>query len=322
MITVFPAARLKIVFVSFYFMFYLFNISNGINSSTHYLPREHMPPCKPSAPCSLKVFPTGDFLPPATVDNSRKVLMEWVPKSDSSNAIAMFYADMGYHYGKHYDGFSHNFNRDYFIPNCGKRTVCMYLDPSWYRFKIVRNPYERAVSSYLHCVKNQGLPAKVFPDQESVTFKDFVYWIKKIPRDDFPNYCGYGHFRVQTTLYERHCFVNQMKLFHEIVYSEDPLPAIQRINDKVGTNYTLRGTDYAILKTRSHSTTKNDTIQTFTGKKSYRELKDSVPSYKYFYNQDLYNLISSIYGPDILIYNYSFPWPELGLKPFHVTLDL
>jgi hypothetical protein len=286
------------------------------------LEKQQMPACQKSPPCNRKTFPTGDSSAPATVDNKRKILMEWTPKSDSSNALGMFYEEMGFKFGRHYEGFSHHFNQKYFVKTCGAATPCTYLDPTWYRFKVVRNPYERAVSSFLHCVKWKILPEIEKP--ERISFLDFITWAKALPRDqNLANYCGYGHFRIQSTAYERYLYKQGQRLFKQIVHVENPTPDLVAINKALGTHFSLRGNDYAVASTGGHSTRHNTTINRFVGNVSYHELMkdpEAMPSYKYFYDAKIYKMVSEIYGADVIMYGYTFPWPELNFPSLQLEI--
>jgi hypothetical protein len=273
------------------------------------------PHCQKSEACSMKTLPTGEYPQCAVVNNEKKILMDWTPKADSSNAVAMFMHDMGFKFGVQYHRFSHTFHHDHFVDKCGTKTACMYLDPTWFRFKVVRNPYSRAVSSYLHCLRHLHFRPEQFfktaEEYEELSFLSFLKWIKSLK--DFNEYCD-GHFQRQSYFYEIDCYEKGVPLFHEIVPVENSSLPLQRINAKLGTHYELVNNTYSLqFSNKWHAVTKSEAVQEFVGTKAYKQIKAAIPrSYSLFYNQHIKDLVKEIYYQDIFLYNYSFPFPELG----------
>jgi hypothetical protein len=296
------------------FQLLIIAVSNSTKNTSRSLKGPH---CQKSKPCAISTFPTGEYPQFAVVNNEKRILMDWTPKADSSNAVAMFMHDMGFKFGYQYHIFSHTFHHDHFVARCGDKTICMYLDPTWFRFKVVRNPYSRAVSSYLHCLQRlQFRPEQFFKtveEYEDLSFLSFLNWIKSL--DDFGKYCD-GHFERQSYPYEIDCYEKGVPLFHEIVPVENSTIPLQRINSKLGTHYELVNTTYALqFSSKRHEVTKSEAVQEFVGTKAYKQIKTAIPrSYGLFYNQHIKDLVKEIYYQDIFLYNYSFPYPELGLS--------
>jgi hypothetical protein len=293
---------------------------------------------KPEA-CTKKTLPTHEFVSSAIVDVKRRIIMEYSPKADSTSAIAMFFEEMGFHYGKQYKGFVHIFRGEFFNRKCyGQPTPCMYIDsnnaenkkkPSkkgkteekkkennYFRFKITRNPYDRAVSSYVHCLRT-GLLHKSYTkaQSEDLSFYDYLLHLKSLSFSTFKDYAG-SHAGLQGTLYEWDLFQKKTPLFHEIVHAEDPLPSLIRINQQKGTNYTLgfSSTHYA----KRTNTFKDK----FIGKEKWKEIKNNIPKdYGLFYNEEIKQLVESLYSVDLQMYGYSFPFefPPIAPSPASPT---
>ena len=124
------------------------------------------------------------------VKNShRKIIMDWTPKAACSVMIAMFFDSMGIQQDINYTGFIHRYRKEVFYPRYGHVTMEELLDTLWYKFKVVRNPYARMVSSYMHVVGSK-LKGKFFKHnatlQHNATFQQFVsvyhnQWFGKVP---------------------------------------------------------------------------------------------------------------------------------------------
>jgi hypothetical protein len=90
------------------------------------------------------------------LDEKRRVVMDWTPKAACTKAVEMFWIQMGISRGVYYpnSAFIHNYrNRMYFYSKCGHVGNDMLTIKQYYKFKVVRNPYNRAVSSFLHSMK-------------------------------------------------------------------------------------------------------------------------------------------------------------------------
>jgi hypothetical protein len=77
--------------------------------------------------------------------------MDWTPKAACTKAVEMFWNEMNITRGLYYpeDAFVHMYRHD-FYKQCGTISQDMLESSKYYKFKVVRNPYNRAVSSYIH----------------------------------------------------------------------------------------------------------------------------------------------------------------------------
>ena len=85
------------------------------------------------------------------LNEGKRIIMDWSPKSACTKMVEMFWNEMGIKRGVHYpnESFLHLYRPD-FYRQCGYVTQNMLDSPGYYKFKVVRNPYFRAVSSYIH----------------------------------------------------------------------------------------------------------------------------------------------------------------------------
>lgn len=267
-------------------------------------PLAHDVSCQNSSQCDLKTFRGMQITSTSLVDNARKILMEFSPKAACTSAIVMFTSHMGFRYGIEYTGWPHSFRDNYFSEKCGRATACMYESKDWFRFKVVRNPFDRAVSSYIHIMRYPVLRDRVIPrkDRATLSFSKFINLLEKVPLKDMQGYAG-AHGGYQSQPYERFYYGrSDITVFHEIVQTENPLPVIERINKRLGTNFTIGFKGH-------HHADRKEGLKKFFGDMSWNDLQSQIPKdYGLFYNSELRLKVHHIFMWDILLYNYTFPY--------------
>eukprot|EP01040_Poterioochromonas_malhamensis_P017049 gene17049-19506_t len=187
------------------------------------------------------------------VDTKKKILMEFSPKADCTAAVVAFLETSGYQQNDDYFGWPHIFRERYYDRHCGEATHCLYYDPTWFRFKVVRNPFDRAVSSYLYVMKtgflNEFLPKHI----KRTSFEGFINYLLTLSPDVFQYFCT-RHAGPQSQYYERFVYTENKKfeegnstmknpyppVFHEIVKLEDSKQSFERIHHQTGIRYQLK----------------------------------------------------------------------------------
>jgi hypothetical protein len=259
--------------------------------------------CNSSATCKYKTFFGMRISRSSMVDNKRKILMEFSPKADCTTFVALFLNDVGFRYGIEYTGWPHTFREEYYNKQCGKATPCMFYRPDWFRFKVVRNPFDRAVSSFIHIMKYPSLGEKIIPTKErtTLTFAKYVAILEKFPTKDLQGFAG-AHGGLQSQPYERHYYRTNTTVFHETVQAENPHETLERINRRLGTNFSAGFRAH-------HFAERNSAAKKFVGKTPWNLLANQIPaSYGCFYNHELRLRVHHVFLWDILLYNYSFPY--------------
>ncbi|GKU80695.1 sulfotransferase family 2 domain-containing protein [Niallia sp. NCCP-28] len=168
-------------------------------------------------------------------------------------------------------------------------------------YKLVRNPYKRAVSSFLYTVQQDYEPLRkefesiknFFNNQtDGISFKQFLFYIKKVGCDlesiDFhiarqyikneeifvKNYIQLENFNAQIREIERH---------YNLKHS--PLSEISNHYHHFAPKMTLTG----------------NFAETIISKKM---LEEFIPDYKSFYDKETAELVRDIYNEDFEIYGY------------------
>ena len=168
-------------------------------------------------------------------DPSKMVIMDWTPKAACSVMVAMFFETMNIKQGVNYTGFVHRYRQDVFLPRYGHVTMEELQDPSWYKFKVVRNPYARMVSSYFQIMKTFEKD-KFFKFnttlQHNASFEQFV----SIYRNEwYGKRWGFdAHIDAQLSDFEWVAYNNHDRIFNQIVRYEHFDSEIQKVNRDTG----------------------------------------------------------------------------------------
>jgi hypothetical protein len=265
-------------------------------------------PCFPPPPCPKSQLLHGSPIPKNAimVDVNRKILMEFSPKAGCTAAVTMFLNHMGFVQNEIYSVWPHLFREEYFYKRCGFANPCMYESPDWYRFKVVRNPYDRAVSSYIHVMKHEVLREMLIPaaQKDSLTYEQFLEILHKLPYTKMQGLLG-AHVGYQSQPYERKFWKSKNEsaaIFHHIVHIEQIEEDLAILNNQ--TNSHFQQGDKGV-----HVTTRSNETNHFVGNVSWHLLQDHIPiDYGRFYNQRTKELATNIFIWDISMYKYKFPF--------------
>jgi hypothetical protein len=167
--------------------------------------------------------------------------------------------------------------------------------------RLVRNPFSRAVSSYLHMVRTVGDHAFHAPFNEylgrdieegaGVSFAEFCDFLLSV---DVAN-CDV-HYRQQAHRLETRGLVDVDHVL-QLEHLEHDLPLIER-------RYRLKSSSINDLSRSHHNTSRRDS-GTFVGETPFKRTEEDVyPDYRSFYNEELVEKIGEAYGEDIRRYGY------------------
>jgi hypothetical protein len=158
--------------------------------------------------------------------------------------------------------------------------------------KLVRNPYSRIVSSYLHILKvNKSLLKDYCDINNDLSFYDFLNLIKNnnILNIDL-------HLDTQICDFEK----NNLLKFDDIIKLEELNDSIIYLNNKYNINLEY-------IHEKIHKTKTNYLNKQMCGYIKYNILKDNIPSYKNFYDDNnIKKIVDKLFYDDIQYYNYDF----------------
>mmetsp|Transcript_21039 Transcript_21039/g.35289 ORF Transcript_21039/g.35289 Transcript_21039/m.35289 type:complete len:321 (-) Transcript_21039:484-1446(-) len=176
-------------------------------------------------------------------DPKHKVIIGWTPKAGSTNTMQMAFRQMGIHYQGYW---IHDFRTQIYQPCMGVMPkACYYSEAEWYSFKIVRNPFNRLVSSYFHSMKFNWVTLKhiqaLIPSvtsKASVSFRIFVEYIHQATKK---NVALDGHILQQVTDWEYNYFKSHdnQSIYDKIVKVEDFERDIAVVNNATGLSYSM-----------------------------------------------------------------------------------
>ena len=232
-------------------------------------------------------------------DDKNKIIMDWSCKCGCSIAVGMMFKHLGLlDEVMKKNKRIHAYRRLTYTPHhrVNRTTLC---NKDNYLFKVVRNPYTRAVSSYLHvCGRPKlNLLAQKNPDSyKTLSFRQFIILLEgmNVKHDIDP------HCRVQTKNYERRN-LRQPVICKLESFAQD----IEKINTECNVNFSLEGV------TAHHHAKKDVEKKTLCVDHSFENFDGAYPNYNYFYDQVVFEKVTQLYKEDIERYEYDFPWEEI-----------
>lgn len=177
---------------------------------------------------------------------------------------------------------------------------------SRYVFKVVRNPFERAVSSFVHAHRHQyedialqEMLGRPVDRHHRFSFREFVALLERSNL----NRCN-PHHRLQSTPVERHVLFGVKP--HRIVKIEEGL---ERALNEIERVCNLPVTDLTKPVFRSqHHTSRLATSELVADHRDFRER--ALPPAAAFYDEDLAARIAQLYAEDFERYGYDTKLPR------------
>lgn len=225
------------------------------------------------------------------------------PKSGSTTLFKWFFFQTGVldEAIKHHP-WIHHYKEDVYDHQIKKQEIIFrILESNKKVYKLVRNPYKRTVSSFLHLVSNSSHYrewaeiGKLFnhKDDAGVSFKEFLYYIEKVG----PCLGAIDpHFAQQY-------FPGEEYFMEKYIYLENFTDTIRKIEKK----YNLRRSPLSSFENSWHHHSSSMTLAgnyaetPFTVETLSRE---GVPTYKSFYDEETLSLVKEIFKKDIELYGY------------------
>jgi hypothetical protein len=182
-----------------------------------------------------------------------------------------------------YNQWIHNYRNHHYYAKFGRVNNKLLLSNDIIKIKFVRNPYSRAVSSFLHVMKTNKIK-KLF-NNEDMSFYEFLLNIKK---NIYPNNI---HYNLQMINSEK------KNTFNHIIKIENLEKEIKNLNKRFNLNLNYDFTSsHHIIKKR---------INTNVSDVKFSKILE-IPNYSSFYDKKTKDLVDEIYNLDIIEYNYTF----------------
>ncbi|MGM7700678.1 sulfotransferase family 2 domain-containing protein [Pseudalkalibacillus sp. Hm43] len=231
-------------------------------------------------------------------DEDFPIIFFWNPKCGCTSLIKWFFYQIGkLQDATEYDEIIHTYRMKIFEQqdNHTNKIRKHLLDGTKDVYKLVRDPYTRAVSSYFHTLRTPSIMNSVAPGMDQgLSFKQFLYRVQNmgVERGNIN-----GHMIQQYLDGEKMFIKNFIKL-------EQFAPSIKKIEEK----YQLPPSPLEeIIKSPHHVTQKMNTSdnRNFANMRlSSQSFYQPLPPYENFYDQDTLQLVSTIYQKDFINYGY------------------
>jgi len=172
------------------------------------------------------------------------------------------------------------------------------------KIKVIRNPFERAVSSYIHFLEMLANKHKEINNNFGIGYQkmdySFAEFLNLLEKIDI-NSCNI-HWRQQFH------FIEKRIKFDHIIYLKDSIKELLKL-EKIHNFKKSKNID-RLAQSNHHSSKKTDTDKdTFCGFSTFSvAIKKNRPLYKSFYNFELEEKVRKIYKIDFEEYSFNYSY--------------
>jgi len=234
------------------------------------------------------------------------VLMAWTPRAGCTFAMELWFRFRGiYEEAVAYNRFLHKYRIQVLkkSPNGGGASKDDLLGKGNFKFKIVMNPYHRAVTMFEHAMTTKGLP------QNNFTFIEFLEYLHRdnanggfYDNENNPTY--HAHYATQVALAQ-----NDAIFYDKICKLEDDLiGCISHVNSKTGLNFSAPSLKSKAQSAHNigHQHVKGDVPNIpFAQLKSMEEMPLTKDFYAGASGQRAMEFVRGLYRFDFEAYGYS-----------------
>ncbi len=238
--------------------------------------------------------------PKILVSNDIDLAIFWSAKSASTFVLKWFFYQLGlldevlkYHH------FPHKYRQKIFMHSSEyQQAVNAFIKSrgrGYYKVKVVRDPYERAVSSYIHLLvglkRNHEIFYMDFPSLKGRTGLSFEYFVTLLEQLDIQK-CN-PHWRAQFSPSIKNSFYDQIVLAKALQLE------IPKIEKKLGLKSSIAVFD-ELQKSIHHSKVdKSNNTDKYVGNIKFdANVRQSRPAYSQFYSPELKLRVKIIYQND------------------------
>lgn len=233
------------------------------------------------------------------------LILFWSQKSGCTSLANWFFYQVGlYETAMEHNTFIHHYEFEIYINRVGyfEKVIREIAKGSKETVKLVRNPYKRAVSSFVSLITPPGvdnpqwIPIRefIYSDgtcRKPITFKHFLLYL-------------YANGASREGLDPHHAqqyIEGEEKVVNKYIYLEDYKNEIRNLESKYGLKE-------APLEVLSNSWHHQATHMIFEGMYAEADITDPLfprlPTYKSFYDKECIQLVTEIFYQDFITYNY------------------
>ena len=164
--------------------------------------------------------------------------------------------------------------------------------------KLVRNPFDRAVGSFIHAGKHNYIDQEIsiflnrtVHAESKFTFREYISFLETIDLQR----CNIHH-RIQTHPLESNALIH----LNEVIKLDESFSGFEAIEEKFG----LMKSNKELLFRSQHNSKRIRTITEFVGDMSYEKIKNNLPSSHLFYDGNIREAVKKLYLDDFLRYKF------------------
>lgn len=247
--------------------------------------------------------------PPPIVDSGNKLVLLWSAKAGCTFAIKWLFDHMGLlEEAIACDPWVHRYRNGVLYASARHRAAVedFTKHPSSYRvIKVVRDPFRRAVSSYIHAAVSSYEDARMsaflgvtIDNTARFSFRQFISYLGSVDLRE----CDVHH-RLQTHPLER-CLVPAPAF---VINLEHSMESLSKLEAYLGLPPTDLG---RYRESRHHTRTASENFAQCCGDVAFDihhkpSHERAIPAYRHFYDADLEEKVYALYAEDFL--RYAFP---------------
>jgi len=229
----------------------------------------------------------------------KKLCLFFSAKSGCTFATKWFFFQLGLlNEALDYHHWVHNYRIDiYYKQKEYLANLNSVLSPDYLRIKLVRSPYQRAVSSYIHAIRTRYATEDLsrflqrdVSDEKKFTFEEFIDYLEATGVKN----CN-PHHRVQLENLE----ADGLLQFDKIIKLEESFPAFLQLEQELG----LKSSDLGSFAQSQHHRNR-DASDEYCGNKLYKRSDQTFGQFRAFYNDSLKEKIANLYMCDFEQYHY------------------
>lgn len=197
-----------------------------------------------------------------------------------------------------YDDWVHNYRRDIYYNSDNYRLIFLSVFSEQYtRIKLVRSPYQRAVSSYIHAIRT-GYPimelskflGREIGNKNTFSFEEYLAYLEQTGVKK----CN-PHHRVQT---EKAELSGALKI-DRVIKLEESIAEFRRIEEEYG----LKSSDLVAFSQSIHNH-KRINSEEYCGDRRFFRRERKFSQFQSFYNAASKKKVAALYACDFEQYGY------------------
>lgn len=197
-----------------------------------------------------------------------------------------------------YNEWIHRYRYDvYYKSDHYRSSFLSIFSNNFTRIKLVRSPYQRAVSSYIHAIRtkyaNRELAeflGRVIDIDNTFSFEEYLAYLEQTG----VRKCN-PHHRIQA---EKTELSGTLKI-DRLIRLEDSMPEFRRLEDEFG----LLASDLTSLSQSIHHRKRVDDEE-FCGDRKFIQRERNFSQFQSFYNEKLKQKVANLYACDFKLYGY------------------